>query len=73
MRGRPRDRAVERYQRGRPASGGFALRMPAVNSAAIATALKRQMGTAREAMGQAGTLAASTSKKLKREVRVDER
>ncbi|CAM9159193.1 unnamed protein product, partial [Laminaria digitata] len=65
-----RGRAVERYQRGRPASGGFALRMPAVNSAAIATALRRQMGTAREAVEQAGTLAASTSKKLTREVKL---
>ena len=67
-RGRARDTAVERYQRGKAAGGGFALRMPAVSSAAIATALRRQMGTAREAVGQAGTLAASTSKKLTREV-----
>lgn len=61
---------VSRYQRGRPAPAtrGFAVRMPAVNGAALASALRRQMGTAREAVGQAGSLAASTSKRLKREV-----
>lgn len=64
--------AVARYQRGRrpaPTTRGFAVRMPAVSGAAIASALRRQMGTAREAVGQAGSIAASTSKKLKREVR----
>lgn len=63
--------AVARYdQRGRrrAAPGGFAVRMPAVNGVALASALRRQMGTAKEAVGQAGSLAASTSKKLKREV-----
>lgn len=72
-RGSPLGRAgprgsMGRYQRGRPTKQGFAVRMPTVNGAAIASALRRQMGTARDAVGTAGTLAASTSKKLKREV-----
>eukprot|EP00903_Cladosiphon_okamuranus_P009126 g8719.t1 len=79
-RGRSRSRsgargssAVARYQRGRqpaPATRGLAVRMPAVSGAAIASALRRQMGTAREAVEQAGSIAASTSKKLKREVKL---
>lgn len=78
-RGRDRGRsgargssAVARYQRSRRpalATRGFAVRMPAVSGAAIASALRRQMGTARDAVEQAGSIAASTSKKLKREVR----
>lgn len=68
--GRASQGSVVSYQRGRPAGGsrGFGARMPAVSGAAIAATLRRQMGTAREAVGQAGSLAASTSKKLKREV-----
>eukprot|EP00752_Nemacystus_decipiens_P005227 g4744.t2 len=65
--------AVARYRRGgrpAPATRGFAVRMPAVSGAAIASALRRQMGTAREAVEQAGSIAASTSKKLKREVKL---
>ncbi|CAM9105357.1 unnamed protein product, partial [Pylaiella littoralis] len=67
---------VARYdQRGRrraapPSTRGFAVRMPAVSGAALASALRRQIGTAKEAVGQAGSLAASTSKKLKREVKL---
>ncbi|CAM9466656.1 unnamed protein product [Ectocarpus fasciculatus] len=44
--------------------------MPAVSGAAIASALRQKMGTAAEAVGQAGSLAASTSQKLKREVKL---
>lgn len=67
-------RGSSRYQRGRraaaPSTRGFAVRMPAVSGAAIASALRQKMGTAAEAVGQAGSIAASTSQKLKREVRV---
>lgn len=67
-------RGSSRYQRGRraaaPTTRGFAVRMPAVSGAAIASALRQKMGTAAEAVGQAGSLAASTSQKLKREVSV---
>ncbi|CBJ25752.1 weakly similar Glutamic acid-rich protein precursor [Ectocarpus siliculosus] len=67
-------RGSSRYQRGRrpaaPTTRGFAVRMPAVSGAAIASALRQKMGTAAEAVGQAGSLAASTSQKLKREVKL---
>ncbi|CAM9715790.1 unnamed protein product [Ascophyllum nodosum] len=64
--------SVTRYQRGRkPATRrGFSVRMPAVSGVAIASALRRQIGAARGAVAQAGSLAASTSKRLKREVKV---
>ena len=64
--------SVTRYQRGRkPATRrGFSVRMPAVSGVAIASALRRQIGAARGAVAQAGSLAASTSKRLKREVGV---
>ncbi|CAM9896488.1 unnamed protein product [Ectocarpus sp. 4 AP-2014] len=67
-------RGSSRYQRGRraaaPTTRGFAVRMPAVSGAAIASALRQKMGSAAEAVGQAGSLAASTSQKLKREVKL---
>lgn len=63
--------SVVRYQRERRATNrGFNVKIPALSGAAIASVLRRQMGSAREAVGQAGTLATSTSKRLKREVRV---
>lgn len=58
---------VTRYQRRPPARPAFGIQMPAFNTAAIASAFKRQMGTAVEAMGHAGSVAATTTKRLKRE------
>lgn len=60
--------AVARYERGPATRRTFGISVPVMNTGAMAQALKRQMGTAREAVGQAGSLAASTTKKLKREV-----
>lgn len=59
---------VARFHRGAAARRAFGVQIPALDSVAIVSALRRQMGTAREAVGQAGSLAASTTKKLKREV-----
>lgn len=62
--------SVVRYQRGRRAvNRGFNVKIPAVSGAAIASVLRRQMGSAREAVEQASSIATSTSKRLKREVR----
>lgn len=60
--------AMVRYQRRRPVRQGFGLPLPAVDTAALSRALRRRMDTAREAVGQAGSLAATTTKKLQREV-----
>lgn len=70
--GRERSRdapgTMTRYRRGPVARRAFGVQIPALDSAALAAMLRRQMGTARAAVGQASTVAASTTKKLKREV-----
>lgn len=70
--GRGRSRGVTgtmtRYRQGPAARRAFGVQIPALDSAALAATLRRQIGTARAAVGQAGTVAASTTKKLKREV-----
>lgn len=62
--------SVVRYQRERRAMNkGVNVKIPALSGAAIASVLRRQIGSAREAVEQASSIATSTSKRLKREVR----